>query len=129
MRIIAIAFGIVFFLAGLAGFVPALCPEGYLFGLFAVNGVHNMIHAATGVVAIAAGAIGFAAAQNFFRVFGMVYALVAGYGFFVGNGLLLNMVANNIPDAVLHTLIAAFALFMGFGYGRSTPPSRQSAVV
>jgi hypothetical protein len=127
MKSIAIAFGIVFFLVGLAGFVPALCPEGYLFGLFAVNALHNMIHVATGVVAICAGALGFSAAQNFFRVFGMVYALVAAYGFMVGNGLLLNLVANNIADAVLHSVIAVFALFMGFGYGRSAPPSRPGA--
>ena len=128
MKYIAIAFGLVFFVFGLAGFVPALCPDGFLFGLFAVNAVHNLIHIATGMVAIASGTLGFAAAQNFFRVFGMLYVLIAGYGFYVGDGLLLNMVANNVPDAVLHTLIAAFALFMGFGYGRSSaPPPRPKA--
>ena len=71
--------------------------------------------------------MGFSAAQNFFRVFGLVYAGVAVYGFVVGNGMLLNMVANNVADSILHTVVAVFALYMGFAYGRSSPPSRPGA--
>ena len=51
----------------------------------------------------------------YFRVFGIVYALVAILGFFTGNGLLLGLISNNMADTWLHVLIAIVALALGFG--------------
>ena len=123
MKTVAIVFGALMLAAGIAGFVPALCPDGKLLGLFAVNGVHNLIHIATGAVAIGCGMASYLAARRFFQVFGIVYALVAVLGFFSPDGMLLGMVAHNRADMWLHVGIAAFALFMGFAH-RDAPVAR-----
>src|SRR2546423_13892553 len=76
----AMIVGVVFVIAGIAGFIPALCPNGLLFGLFAVNTMHNIVHIASGLVAFAMAAGGENMARNFFRIFGVISALVAGRG-------------------------------------------------
>ena len=123
MKTAAIVFGAIMLVAGIAGFVPALGPDGKLLGLFAVNGVHNMIHIVTGVAAIACGMASDIAARRYFQIFGVVYALVAVLGFFHGEQPLLGIVAHNNADTWLHVAIAAFALYMGFA-GRNVPSVR-----
>jgi hypothetical protein len=121
MKKTATIFGIVLLAAGILGFVPPLTPDGKLLGLFAVNGVHNAIHIATGLAAIAAGAASEHAARMFFRIFGVVYALVAVLGMIQGDQPLLGIVAHNTADMWLHVAIAAFALYCGFAHRRDTP--------
>jgi len=52
LKNIAIAFGIVFVIVGLLGFVSAVASNGLLLGYFEVNPAHNVVHLATGVVAL-----------------------------------------------------------------------------
>jgi hypothetical protein len=54
-------------------------------------------------------------ARVYFRVFGVVYALVAVLGFYAGNGMLLGLISNNAADTWLHVAIAVVALVLGFG--------------
>lgn len=121
LKRIAVIFGAVLILVGILGFIPGVTPTapdgdyGRLFGVFAVDTMHNMVHILTGIVAIACGMMSEAASRNYFRIFGIVYGLVAVLGFVVGKAPLMGM-ANNIPDAVLHTAIAIVALFLGFGH-------------
>lgn len=110
----AIVFGVVFLLVGVLGFVPALNPDGNLLGLFHVNLLHNLVHLASGVVALLAGLYGAKAARLYFQVFGVVYGLVAVLGFVYGDNAILGLVANNLADTLLHVLIAAAALLVGF---------------
>jgi hypothetical protein len=127
MKTAAIVFGVLMLIAGIAGFVPQLCPNGLLFGIFAVNGIHNVIHIATGLAAIAMGMAGPLQARRFFQIFGVVYALVAVLGFFhSGDQPLLGFIAHNTADTWLHGGIAAFSLFMGFA-GREAPITRAPA--
>ena len=115
LKTIGLAFGVIFVLAGLAGYVPALTPDGKLLGVFAVNGAHNIVHILTGVIAIA---IALASPGNmamFFKIFGVVYALVAVLGFFAGEAPLLGIIAHNNADMWLHVAIAAVSLWLGFG--------------
>ena len=114
MKKMAMIFGVVLLLSGIAGFIPALTPDGKLLGVFATNGVHNAIHIVTGLAALAAGAASDHAARLFFRIFGVVYALVAVLGMVQGDQPLLGIVAHNMPDMWLHVAIAAFALYCGF---------------
>jgi hypothetical protein len=58
MKTFALIFGLGFLAAGIAGFVPGLCPDGKLFGLFAVDTLHNIVHVATGALALAMRAMG-----------------------------------------------------------------------
>ena len=111
----AIIFGIVFLLVGVLGFVPGITTtDQMLLGIFHVNAVHNIVHLLSGAVALIAGLTSTAAARMYFRVFGIVYALVAILGFFTGNGLLLGLISNNMADTWLHVLIALVALALGF---------------
>ena len=57
----------------------------------------------------------------FFRVFGVIYALVAILGFVAGDSPLLGLVANNRADAVLHVVIAIVTLWIGFGMSAEEP--------
>lgn len=125
LKQIGIVFGSVFVLSGIAGFVPPLVSDGKLVGIFAVNGAHNLVHLATGLVALA---IAFARPQAmamFFRVFGVVYGLTAVLGFFSGDMPLLGIVAHNRADMWLHVAIAAVSLWLGFGF-RDDAPARAA---
>src|SRR3954466_1446582 len=115
VRRIALAFGLVFIAVGILGFVPAVTREGHLLGIFHVNPAHNAVHLLTGAVALACAAASAHASQLFFRIFGIVYGLVAILGFIQGDGMLLGLIANNMADTWLHTAIAAVSLFLGFG--------------
>jgi|SRR5215216_3249589 len=114
-RILALLFGIVMVLVGIAGYVPQLIKQGnLLFGYFAVNPMHNNIHILTGVIAMLASMRG-DLARYFFQIFGLVYAVVALIGFTYGHlfGMPLNM-----ADNWLHVGIAALSLLLGFFYRR-----------
>jgi hypothetical protein len=121
LKNIAIAFGIVFIIVGILGFVPAVTTNGLLFGYFEVNPAHNVVHLATGVVALIVAFISEKATQLFFQIFGVIYALVALAGFFTGNQPLLGVVAINTADNWLHVLIAIVALYLGFGMRAAEP--------
>src|SRR5689334_7539542 len=107
LRAIAIFFGLIFIVLGVLGFIPALAPNGMLFGAFLVNAMHNIVHLLTGAVAIWVGATSAEGSKVFFQVFGVVYVLVAILGFGYGDKPLLGIVANNAADAWLHLLIGA----------------------
>src|SRR5437867_9028720 len=69
-----------------------------LLNVFHVNAAHNAVHLLTGIVALLAGMAGVGAAKTFFKIFGVVYGLVAILGFVVGDGLLLGLISNNMAD-------------------------------
>ena len=115
LKKIGLAFGVIFVLVGLAGYVPALTPDGKLLGVFAVNGAHNLVHILTGVIALAIALASPANMSMFFKIFGVVYALVAALGFFAGEQPLLGIIAHNAADMWLHAVIALVTLWIGFG--------------
>jgi hypothetical protein len=129
LKRIAIAFGVVFLLVGVLGFVPAVTRDGHLLGVFHVNPAHNVVHLLTGAVAIACGMTSAHASQLFFRIFGVVYGLVAVLGFFMGDQPLLGIIANNRADAWLHTGIAAVSLFLGFAFHEAEAALDRTAKV
>lgn len=114
MKTAAIIFGIVFLLIGILGFVPAIAPDEMLLGIFHVNTAHNIVHLLSGVVAMACGLASVGASRLYFRMFGIVYGLVAVLGFFQGEGHLLGLISNNMPDVWLHVAISLGALVLGF---------------
>jgi hypothetical protein len=123
LKRIAVIFGILFVAGGLLGFVPAVNPGGKLLGMFDVNGAHNLVHIATGVVALIVGFASDKASRIFFQVFGIVYAAVAALGFFYGNQPLLGMISNNVADTWLHVVVAAISLYLGFLMRPATAPT------
>lgn len=126
MKGFAIFFGVLLLAAGAGGFVPALTPNGQLLGIFAVDTMHNVVHIATGILAIAMGIAGVAQARMFFRVIGVVYAVVAVMGFVGGHDGTVMGMHMNMADHLLHTGIAILGLALGFaGDARATPPDRR----
>ena len=123
LKRIAVIFGILFVAGGLLGFVPAVNPGGKLLGMFDVNGAHNLVHIATGVVALIVGFASDKASRIFFQVFGIVYAAVAALGFFYGDQPLLGMISNNVADTWLHVGVAAISLYLGFLMRPATAPT------
>jgi len=112
----AILFGVVFLLIGIVGYVPAATPaNGMLLRIFHVNTAHNIVHLASGVVFLLCGIAGAGPSQTFFKIFGIIYGLVAVLGFYYGDNALLGIVANNTADTWLHVVLAVVMLFLGFG--------------
>ena len=85
-----------------------------LLNIFHVNTAHNFVHLASGVVFLRGGLAGPGLSRIFFRIFGVVYALVAVLGFAKGDGKLLGMVTNNMADVWLHVVLALAMLYLGF---------------
>jgi hypothetical protein len=111
----AIIFGVVFLAVGILGFVPGATNNDMLLGMFMVNPAHSMVHIASGVVFLICGMAGAGASRTFFKIFGIVYALVAVLGFVKGDGMLLGLISNNMADVWLHVVLAVAMLWLGFG--------------
>jgi hypothetical protein len=126
MRGLAVLAGVAFVGLGVAGFVPALSPQGLLFGLFAVDPSRNMFHIATGILGILLGAAGESVSLTYFRLVGIVYALMLVMGLFARGGEVMGM-AVNAADQILHAAVAWAAFYLGFFRPESRPPGRYLA--
>ena len=117
-KTILLVVGVFNVLAGVVGFF-----NNPLFGILAVNGVHNIIHLVTG----AAGLYGAQSEKNAVmvgRVFAVVYALVAVLGFLTVpvEGDLLGLVRVNSADHIYHVLLTAAFAYVGFTPARKDAP-------
>jgi hypothetical protein len=100
-------------------------------GLLAVNGWHNLIHIATGLLGLAAAAY---AARTYALALGLAYTLIAIWGFLVvddGFGSLISTVPVNTEDNFLHLILGLTGLAAGAatpkpaGATRRGPPERH----
>jgi len=125
VRFLAVAVGIALALLGVAGFVPAWTPGGNLLGVFAVDAARNALHFVTGIFGIGMGAAGPPQAASYFRVVGIVYAVLTAAGLLlVRTGELMGMALNQ-ADLLLQAGIASFALVLGFVGRTASPPPRR----
>ena len=86
-------------------------------GILDVNGWHNVVHTATGVLGLAV-AGSYDAARGYALAFGFIYLVVATVGLFAGDGgEIVGLIPVNTEDNVLHLLIA----LAGLGAGLATP--------
>jgi len=103
--IVAMGFGVVFTLVGLAGFLVsntfAETDDATLLG-FEVNNLHNIVHLLIGVALLAASRTT-ATARTANLVIGVAYLGLAVLGPFL-TGTEANILALNSPDHVLHLL-------------------------
>ncbi len=86
-------------------------------GILAVNGWHNLIHIATGLLGLAAAAY---AARTYALALGLAYLFIAIWGFLVvddGFGALLSTVPVNTEDNFLHLILG----LTGLAAGAATP--------
>jgi hypothetical protein len=113
-----LVFGATLVLAGLAGFLAdATFDTGSdingnkLIGIFEVNGIHNLIHLASGALLLAASPKR-ASAKTIAIGFGVVYLLVTIIGFIQGDTV-LGLIPINPADNVLHLAISALGIAAG----------------
>lgn len=140
LRVFALLAGLVYLLIGVLGFVPPLLQpelpaigpfEGFLFGVFAVNWVHSLIHIVTGLAGIPAFR-SFGGSLQFFRIMGYAYLIIFILGIIPGRvssmgvAWIRHAVPLNFGDNILHlvTFVLAFTLY--FAAKRVT--RRQHAV-
>lgn len=118
-KTLALLFGVIFLVVGALGFVPAATHDvdgmPMLLGIFHVNFAHNVVHLASGAVFLLCGMAGAGAARAFFKIFGLVYALVAALGFVPSNATsIMGLISNNPADTWLHVGLALVMLIIGF---------------
>ena len=129
------AFGIIYVVVGVAGFIPVapllvgnLPPpivgpfDGYLLGLFAVNWVHSLAHLAIGAVGLAVYRCP-AGAMSYGLALGVVYSLLFVVGLVTDLSAFGGLLPLNGLDDVLHVLTAAVA----FGAYFASRGAREAA--
>ncbi len=86
---LGIAYAAMFFAVVAIGYVPAFNDEnGYLFGLFSLQWYDDLLHAFSGVWALAAALSSRQASVLYFRLFGSVYFFDGVLGLVTGSGCL-----------------------------------------
>lgn len=106
-------FGIVFCVLGVVGFSPLLAPGSSLFGVFAVDVMHNIIYLGSGLLAF--GVLWKKIdTKLYFKVFGVVFGVFTIVGFLEGDAI-FGLMVTNMGDNLLHLVFASIALWAGFG--------------
>lgn len=130
---VALVFGLVFLLVGVAGFIPGVTQnhdtlmfaghesEAMLLGLFQVSVLHNMVHLLFGIVGLAVAAR--AVASRMYLIWGgVIYAVLWIYGLFTaGMTDPLNFVPLNTADNWLHAGLAVAMILLGIFIPRASP--------
>ena len=129
-QIYALAFGATLLLVGILGFIAESAfntgsdLDGSNFIIFEVNGWHNLVHIASGLVGLALWRNP-ATARMFALGFGATYLLVTLWGFVDGNDV-LGLIPVNAADNVLHLLISLAGIAAGLASANRSRSPRQS---
>lgn len=136
-RYFAAVVGAIYLAIGIAGFIPGLTQPppagapglaidagyGYLFGLFPINIVHNLVHLAIGVWGLASFPK-WGASRAFARGLTMVYALLAVMGLIPGLNTMFGLAPLFSHDIWLHAGTAAVAAYFGWAHRDASEPAR-----
>src|SRR3954469_24359553 len=96
-------------------------------GILDVNGWHNVVHIASGLLGLAMSR-SWSAARAYCLLLAAAYTVVAIWGFAVGDGgTILGFLPVNTEDNVLHTLIAVVSLVVGLVTPAVPAPSSVEA--
>lgn len=125
----ALIIGIVYLVMGVMGFIPVLVSQpatesaaqqsaiagelGYLMGLFPVNGAHNVIHIATGLIGIVA-AIALDSSRFFAGQLGIYYTALAVLGMIPVANTVFGLFPIYGLDVLLHGVTGLLGIFFGF---------------
>jgi len=118
----ALAFGVIYLVAGVLGFIPSLGgsdtqTDRALFGIFQVNLLHNLVHVVIGIGGLAATS-SLANSRTFCQVVGVILLLLGVIGIFAANPLGLLYIGQ--VDIGLHLVSGAVLAYFGFAAPVST---------
>ncbi len=127
--------GLSLLLAGIAGFIADSSFDtgdgiqgGELLSIFEVNGIHNLIHRASGLLLLAASPKR-ASAKTVAIAFGVVYGVVTIIGLIDGEDV-LGLIPVNPADNILHIALSALGLITGFmSRGSDDVPANEPRTV
>ena len=115
LKLVSGVFGVGFLFAGIASYLPMFAPGGNLLGLFAVDNMHSIVYIITGVLGLYT-AYNLAYAKVYFRVFGVIYAVLALAGFLHAGGAFIAHA--NAADNLVYLVVGLIGLYWGFIAGK-----------
>jgi len=136
----AVIIGAAFLVVGVLGFIPGVTTHhdqlqwlghhsgARLFGVFAVSGLHNLIHMAFGVAGLAM-ARTYAMARAYFLIGGLVYLGLWVYGLVIDHGSSSNFVPVNNADNWLHFGLGVGMVILGVTLAGQHDPTKRRARV
>jgi hypothetical protein len=125
VQTVALIYGIIFLLVGVAGFIPGLTSnydtmqfaghqsEAMLMGVFQVSILHNIVHLLYGIAGVALSRRADNARQ-YLLWGGVVYLVLWLYGLFVGHESPANFVPLNTADNWLHLALGVTMVALSF---------------
>jgi hypothetical protein len=136
----AVLVGATFLVMGVLGFIPGVTSHydtlqwaghhsgAKLFGVFAVSGLHNVVHLAFGVAGFLL-ARSYAKARAYFLIGGLAYLGLWVYGLLINHGSPANFVPLNSADDWLHFGLGVAMLLLGVTLaGQHDPTKRRRRV-
>ena len=131
-QVYALVIGLTLVVAGIVGFFYSASfstgdgtERDAVLGILDVNGWHNLVHIASGAIGLFVAA-SYGGARLYALGLGVVYLVVAAWGFVVGDGeSILSIVPVNTEDNFLHLLIG----IAGVGAGLATPAREPSTTL
>ena len=127
--------GAVFLVAGILGFIPGVTSDydllewaghhsgAKLFGVFALSGLHNLVHLAFGVAGLLM-ARTYAASRAYLLVGGLVYLGLWVYGILIDHASTANFVPVNSADNWLHLGLGAVMMLLGVTLAAQRDPTK-----
>lgn len=138
LQTVAMVYGAVFLLVGILGFIPGITTNyddmsfagpdsgAELLGLFQVSILHNLVHAAFGIVGLAL-ARTWEGARWYLIGGGAIYAVLWLFGLLIDRDGDENFVPVNTADNGLHFSLAVTMLLFGFLLSRDRPMRERLA--
>ena len=131
----AVLVGAAFLLVGILGFIPGVTTDydlldwaghhsgAKLFGVFAVSGLHNVVHLAFGVAALVM-ARTYAASRVYLLSGGLVYLGLWIYGLLIDHASTANFVPVNNADNWLHLGLGVVMVLLGLTLAAQRDPTK-----
>ena len=127
-----------FLIVGVLGFIPGVTTDygllewaghhsgAKLFGVFAVSGLHNVVHMGFGAAGLAM-ARTYAKARAYFLIGGLAYLALWVYGLLIDHSSPANIVPVNSADNWLHFGLGVGMLLLGVTLAGQHDPTKRRA--
>jgi len=130
-RQFALALGLGFVVAGIAGFFPSPADPpagltqthgfGHALGILPVNTIHNAVHILFGLMGIMASRGALMSARGYAQFVAIAYALLAVLGLLPQTNTTFGLIPIYGADVWLHAIIAGAAAYFGFAARDAAP--------